>query len=93
MSGWIDSMKAVEALDFDVFVAGEGNVATRADVTRMRQFFEDLRAAVSDGMSQGKSLAELQKTITLEKYKDWLGYQDRRLLNIEAAYNNLRLYR
>jgi glyoxylase-like metal-dependent hydrolase (beta-lactamase superfamily II) len=93
MSGWIDSMKAVEALDFDVFVAGEGNVATRADVTGMRQFFEDLRAAVSDGMSRGNSLAELQKTITLEKYKDWLGYQDRRLLNIEAAYNNLRLYR
>ena len=61
MSGWIDSMKAVEALDFDVFVAGEGNLGTRADVTAMRQFFEDLRAAVSDGMSRGKSLAELQR--------------------------------
>jgi glyoxylase-like metal-dependent hydrolase (beta-lactamase superfamily II) len=93
MSGWIDSMKAVEALDFDVFVAGEGNLGTKADVTAMRVFFEDLRAAVSLGMSQGKSLGELQKSVMLEKYKDWLGYEDRRLLNIEAAYNNLRLYR
>jgi glyoxylase-like metal-dependent hydrolase (beta-lactamase superfamily II) len=93
MSGWIDSMKAVEALDFDVFVAGEGNPGTRADATAMRQFFEDLRAAVSDGMSRGKSLAELQNTITLDKYREWLGYEERRRLNIEAAYNNLRLYR
>jgi metallo-beta-lactamase class B len=93
MSGWIDSMKVVEALDFDVFVAGEGNVASKADVTAMRQFFEDLRAAVSAGMSQGKSLAELQQAITLETYKGWRGYEERRLLNIEAAYNNLRLYR
>jgi hypothetical protein len=59
----------------------------------MRQCCEDLRAAVSAGMSQGKSLAELQETIMLEKYKSWLGYEERRLLNIEAAYNNLRLYR
>jgi glyoxylase-like metal-dependent hydrolase (beta-lactamase superfamily II) len=93
MSGWIDSMKAVEALDFDMFVAGEGNVGSKADVTAMRQFFEDLQTAVSDGMSEGKSLAELQKTIMLDKYRGWRGYDERRLLNIEAAYNNLRLYR
>src|SRR5688500_4047896 len=66
MSGWIDSMKAVEALDFDVFVAGEGQLGTKADVTAMRVFFEDLRAAVSLGMSQGKSLGERQKSVTLE---------------------------
>ena len=59
----------------------------------MRRFWEDLRAAVAAGMSQGKSLAELQRTIMLEPYKDWVGYDQRRLLNIEAAYNNLRLYR
>ena len=93
MARWIDSMKAVEALDFDVFAAGEGNLGTKADVTAMRQFWEELKAAVSAGMSQGKSLAELQRTILLENYKDWAGYDQRRALNIEAAYNNLRLYR
>ena len=93
MASWIDSIKAVEALDFDVFAAGEGNLGTKADVTAMRRFWEDLRAAVAAGMSQGKSLAELQRTIMLEPYKDWVGYDQRRLLNIEAAYNNLRLYR
>jgi len=93
MAGFIDSMKAVEALDFDVFAAGEGRLGTKADVTAMRQFFEDLRSAVAAGLSQGKSLAELQDTLMLEKYKGWAGYDQRRRLNIEAAYNNLRLYR
>jgi hypothetical protein len=68
-------------------------VATKADVTANREFFEDLVAAVSAGMSQGKSLAELQKTILLEKYADWSGYAQRRAPTIESAYNNLRLYR
>jgi glyoxylase-like metal-dependent hydrolase (beta-lactamase superfamily II) len=90
MDRWIASMRGVEALDFDTFVAGEGNVGTRADVTAMRQFWEDLRDAVAAGLSQGKSLAELQQTITLDKYKGWAGYEQRRRLNIEAAYNNLR---
>ena len=44
-------------------------------------------------MSRGKSLAELQHTVTLDKYREWRGYEERRLVNIEAAYNNLRLYR
>jgi hypothetical protein len=44
-------------------------------------------------MAEGKSLAELQKSITLEKYKDWSGYAARRGPTIESAYNNLRLYR
>jgi glyoxylase-like metal-dependent hydrolase (beta-lactamase superfamily II) len=93
MSRWIDSMQVMETLDFETFAAGEGNLGQRADVTAMRQFWEDLRSAVSAGMAQGKSLSELQQTIRLEKYRGWDGYEQRRALNIEAAYNNLRLYR
>jgi glyoxylase-like metal-dependent hydrolase (beta-lactamase superfamily II) len=93
LSEWIRSYRTVEALDFDVFAGGHGAVATKADVTANREFFEDLVAAVSAGMSQGKSLAELQKTILLEKYADWSGYAQRRAPTIESAYNNLRLYR
>ena len=50
-------------------------------------------AAVSAGMAQGKGLAELQQTITLDKYRDWAGYAARRAPTIESAFNNLRLYR
>jgi len=93
LSEWIRSYRTVEALDFDVFSGGHGALATKADVTLVREFMEELTKAVSDGMSQGKSLAELQQTLLFEKYKDWNGYAQRRAPTIESAYNNLRLYR
>jgi glyoxylase-like metal-dependent hydrolase (beta-lactamase superfamily II) len=93
LSEWIRSYRTVEALDFDTFAGGHGALATKADVTAVREFFEDLVAAVSAGMTQGKSLAELQQTLLFEKYKDWNGYAVRRAPTIESAYTNLRLYR
>ena len=65
----------------------------KADVAEGRQFFEDLVAEVSAGMAQGKSLVELKQSIRLEKYKDWGSYQRLREDDIEAAYNNLKIYR
>jgi glyoxylase-like metal-dependent hydrolase (beta-lactamase superfamily II) len=93
LSEWIRSYRTVESLDFDVFAGGHGALATKADVTANREFFEDLVAAVSTGMSQGKSLEELQKTLMFEKYRDWNGYAARRAPTIESAYHNLKLYR
>jgi glyoxylase-like metal-dependent hydrolase (beta-lactamase superfamily II) len=93
LSEWIRSYRTVESLDFDIFAGGHGALATKADVTANREFFEDLTAAVSAGMAQGKSLAELRQTITLDKYRNWAGYAARRAPTIESAFNNLRLYR
>ena len=94
MSEWIRSYRAIEALDFDVLAGGHGSALfKKADVAEARQFFEDLRAAVAEGMSQGKTLEELKRTVLLEKYKDWTNYQRLRQDNIEAAYNNLKTYR
>jgi glyoxylase-like metal-dependent hydrolase (beta-lactamase superfamily II) len=93
MSEWIRSYATVEALDFDVLAPGHGSLFKKADVTEARIFFEDLRREVSAGMAAGKSLQELQQTITLAKYRDWVNYERLRPANIAAAYNNLKLYR
>jgi glyoxylase-like metal-dependent hydrolase (beta-lactamase superfamily II) len=93
LSEWIRSYRTVEALDFDIFAGGHGALGTKADVTANRQFFEELVAAVSSGMAQGKSLAELQQTLMFEKYKDWSGYAVRRVPTIDSAYRNLQLYK
>jgi glyoxylase-like metal-dependent hydrolase (beta-lactamase superfamily II) len=94
LAEWIRSYKTIEALDFDVLAGGHGSALfKKADVAEARQFFEDLVAAVSAGVSQGKSLEELKRTILLEKYKDWAYYARLREDNIEAAYNNLKTYR
>jgi glyoxylase-like metal-dependent hydrolase (beta-lactamase superfamily II) len=94
MSEWIRSYKTIESLDFDVLAGGHGSVLfTKADVAEARGFFEDLMTAVDLGISQGKGLDELKRTVLLEKYMDWAYYQRLREDNIEAAYRNLKAYR
>jgi glyoxylase-like metal-dependent hydrolase (beta-lactamase superfamily II) len=93
LAEWIKSYRAVEALDFDVIAPGHGALLKKSDVTDTRKYFENLVAAVSAGMAEGKSLEELKATVLLEKYKDWANYERLRTYNIEAAYHNLELYR
>ena len=93
LAEWIKSYRTVEALDFDVLAPGHGGLFKKADVTTTREFFQDLAAAVSAGMAQGKSLEELEKTVMIEKYKGWAQYERLRVYNIRSAYQNLKLYR
>jgi glyoxylase-like metal-dependent hydrolase (beta-lactamase superfamily II) len=94
MSEWIRSYKSIEALDFDALAGGHGSVLfKKSDVAEARRYFEDLRDAVSKGIAEGKSLDELKRTILFEKYQDWAYYARLREDNIEAAYNNLKMYR
>ena len=94
MAEWIKSYRTIEALDFDILAQGHGAVLfTKKDVTEGREYFEYLMHEVSAGMAAGKSLDELRKTLMLEKYKDWAFYDRLRIMNIEAAYNNLSTYK
>ena len=86
--------RIVNLLDFDVLAAGHGTgLFRKADVAMTREFFEDLIAAVTVGMQQGRSLEEMERTILLEKYKDWAQYDRLRVYNIRSAYQNLKTYR
>ena len=94
MSEWIRSYRTIEALDFDILAQGHGSALfTKQDVTEGREYFEYLRDQVSAAMSKGMSLDEMRHTLMLEKYKDWAQYDRLRVMNIEAAYNNLRTYK
>jgi glyoxylase-like metal-dependent hydrolase (beta-lactamase superfamily II) len=91
---WIKSYRTLESLDFDTLVQSHGpGPFTKADLIEVREFLEDLTAAVSAGMAAGKSLDELKKTIRLDKYKDWAFYEKLMPDNVESAYNNLTIYR
>jgi glyoxylase-like metal-dependent hydrolase (beta-lactamase superfamily II) len=94
MAEWIRSYRTIESLDFDIVAGGHGRALfDKQGVTETRIFFEDLKAAVEGSMADGLTLEEMQETITLGQYADWVNYD--RLLkdNIEAAYLNLKLYR
>ncbi len=90
---WIEAIKVVEAIDFDILIPGHGPVGTRADTSDHRTYHEDLYAAVLAAARAGKTLEEMQQSIRLEKYKDWGHYKEWLALNIEGVYERVKLHR
>ncbi len=85
MPDWIESLRQVEAMDFDVPVPGHGPLGTKANATMFREYLQDLRGEVMRYAREGKSLDEIKQLVTLPKYagwepKEWLP------LNIEGMY-------
>ncbi len=90
---WIDAIKRLEALDFDILVPGHGPLGSKADARGHRRYLEDLYRAVLHEARAGRSLEEMQRSITLEAYKDWGQYEAWRPLNIEGMLPQIRLHR
>jgi glyoxylase-like metal-dependent hydrolase (beta-lactamase superfamily II) len=83
-------IRAVEALDFDIAMGGHGSVGNKADVTAFRNYLEELRNAVARGIAAGKSLADLQKEITMGAYRHWENYVAWRAENVAGMFALLR---
>ena len=90
---WVDSLRAVEQIDFDILATGHGPLGDRSDVTATREYAEDLINAVSAAVRAGQTLAEAQASITLPKYQSWGNYEQYLPLNIEGVYTRLQLQR
>ena len=85
MPDWIDSLRVVEAMDFDVLAPGHGPLGTKANVVMFREYLQDLRAEVTRHAREGKSVDEIKQLVTLPKYAAW-GPKDWFPLNIEGMY-------
>ena len=83
---WIDSLRKVEGMEFDILAPGHGALGNKANVTAFRNYLEDLRGQVLAAARAGKSLEETKKSVDLSKYKDWGGYEQMSPLNIEGVY-------
>lgn len=89
---WITSIKALEALDFDIVVGSHYEAGTKADLVMFREMLEDLAAQVQAGITAGKSVEELEKTVTLDKYSAFTGYPDQIPAIVRSAYTSLTKY-
>lgn len=85
MPDWIESLRRVEAMDFDVLAPGHGPLGAKANVTMFREYLQDLRTEVVRYAREGKSVDEMKQLITLPKYAAW-GPKEWFPLNIEGMY-------
>jgi len=89
LDAWLNAIRLAEALEYDVAAGGHGMVGTKADVTDVRLYLEELRDQVAAGIADGRSMEELQATILMEPYQSWINYEQWRPLNVEGMYNML----
>ena len=87
---WIAQVRKVDSLDFDILIGGHGPVGVKRDVGLGLAYLEELRAEVLKGLQAGKSVEQLKRSVTMEKYRDWANYEQWRALNVEGMARHLR---
>lgn len=90
---WIESLKQVEHIEFDILSPGHGPLGNKDSVKAYRGYMEDLRAQVLALARQGKSVAEVKQMVNLDKYKSWAGFEQMSQLNIEGMFNHVQANR
>ncbi|MBX3030994.1 MAG: MBL fold metallo-hydrolase [Chloroflexi bacterium] len=87
---WIESLRAVEALDFDILVAGHPPVTgTKEDVVEMRGYLEALGTAVEASRTAGHAdgspeMVEAVRAALEPTYGTWANFDAWLPLNIEG---------
>ncbi len=83
---WEDSLNRTLALDWDRMLTGHpyrGRLGTKQDVKNLLGYMHDLSAAAKAAADAGKCPDAAMKEIKLDKYKDWLSYNEYLPGNIE----------
>jgi glyoxylase-like metal-dependent hydrolase (beta-lactamase superfamily II) len=93
LDDWIESLKRVEAIDFDILAPGHGPLGVKTDVAAFRNYMEELRDAVLKLAREGKSLDEIKQTVKLPKHQSWDGYQQMFELNVVGMYRMIQANR
>jgi glyoxylase-like metal-dependent hydrolase (beta-lactamase superfamily II) len=93
INDWVESLRRVEAMDFDVLAPGHGPLGKKAHVAMFREYLEDLRGEVLRYVREGKSLDETKQLVKLTKYEKWGQYQQWLPLNVEGMYRYMSVYR
>jgi glyoxylase-like metal-dependent hydrolase (beta-lactamase superfamily II) len=86
---WVDSLKQVEKLDFDIIVPAHESPGTKEQVMEQTRYMEELYLAVSAGIKAGKTVDELVDTILMEDYSHLIEYEFSRARNVIGAYEIL----
>ena len=88
---WVESLKKAEALDFDILAPGHGALGKKEDARMMRLYLEELRDQVAEHLGAGKSVDEIKRLVTMEKYAGWGNYKNYLSLNIEGMARHLQM--
>jgi glyoxylase-like metal-dependent hydrolase (beta-lactamase superfamily II) len=90
VGSWIDALSIVNSLDFEHALTGHALSGTKKDAADSLRYLEDIAKGVAAGVAAGRSLAEIQKSLTLDAYKGFERWDTIREAHIEAVYATMR---
>ena len=90
ISEWIKRVEELEKFDANIIIPGHGAVGDKSMIQKMKQYLTELKNAVMEQVSKGKSIEETKEKVkkVMEKYKTWKNF-DWLEGNIERAYREL----
>jgi glyoxylase-like metal-dependent hydrolase (beta-lactamase superfamily II) len=86
---WLQWLRYVDALDFDIISPGHEDVGTKADLTEQINYMRDLIDGVRTGIDAGLSKQELIDSLLLEEYSHMRQFDNWRAQNVSGAYEIL----
>jgi glyoxylase-like metal-dependent hydrolase (beta-lactamase superfamily II) len=90
VGAYIDALRTIQSLDYDHAATGHAMMGTKKDVAQSLQYLEDLSTGVAAGIGAGRSLADIQKTLTLDAYKGFERWDTHRTVHIAQVYELLK---
>jgi glyoxylase-like metal-dependent hydrolase (beta-lactamase superfamily II) len=90
VGAWIDALTIINALDFEHALTGHAMAGTKQDAVAALRYLEDISKGVAAGIGAGRTLAEIQKTLTLDAYKGFERWDTSREGHIAAVYGTLK---
>jgi cyclase len=90
VSDWVPTLdKILAQYPAAKFVPGHGNVAEASDIKDFRDYLDDLRARVKQGIAEGLTIDQAKQQLKLpEKYKSF-AFQNFATPNVEDMYKEL----
>lgn len=90
VSGTIDSISRLEALEFDTLLTSTGEEGTRADLGVFLDYLQQLVSGVRVGYDVGLTVDETKRLVTLDRFSSLAGFSTLREANIAEVYAGLR---
>jgi len=90
VGSWIDALSLINSLDFEHALTGHALAGTKKDAAESLRYLEDISKGVAAGIGAGRSLAEIQKSLTLDAYKGFERWDTTRAAHIEAVYATMQ---
>lgn len=90
VGSWIEALRTITALDFTIAATGHALAGTKQDALQSLRYLEDLSKGVAAGVAAGQTLAQIQKSLTLDAYKGFERWDTVREAHIAQVYATMR---